>query len=202
MGAGHAWVSPSAEVKPLVRHETRTPRWQGGQRQVVKGLLTRDCWGQTSGATAARNPPPLSCRNAIPGRVELRGFEPLASCMPSQLHQQTGPYGASPDTTSPQVGWEVTGLAVLSCVGSHGPVADTLLTTDRCRTHHLTAPWRTRAPVTYRCCAPCACATRSWNGAHCGYLTGAPAALQAMIRPPRWDCGDRGLGGPVPAPSR
>lgn len=58
------------------------------------------------------------------------------------------------------------------------------------------------ASVKYRCCAPCACATRSWNGANCGYLTGAPAARQAMIRPPRWDCGDRSLGGPVPAPSR
>jgi hypothetical protein len=131
MGAGHAWVSPSAEVKPLVRHETRTPRWQGGQRQVVKGLLTRDCWGQTSGATAARNPPPLSCRNAIPGRVELRGFEPLASCMPSQLHQQTGPDGASPDPTSHQVGRGIGSLPVLLWAGSEGSVADTLLTTGR-----------------------------------------------------------------------
>jgi hypothetical protein len=60
--------------------------------------------------------------------VELRGFEPLTSCMPSRLHRQTGPYGASPDTTSHQVGWAVKGLAVLSCVGSQGPVADTLLT--------------------------------------------------------------------------
>jgi hypothetical protein len=51
--------------------------------------------------------------------------------MPSQLHRQTGPYGASPDTASHQVGWAVKGLAVLSCVGSHGPVDDTLLTTDR-----------------------------------------------------------------------
>jgi len=63
--------------------------------------------------------------------VELRGFEPLTPCMPSRLHQQTRPYGPSPDTTSHQVGWEVKNLAVLPCVGSHGPVADTLLTTDR-----------------------------------------------------------------------
>jgi hypothetical protein len=62
--------------------------------------------------------------------VELRGFEPLTSCMPSQSHQQTRPYGASPDPTSHQVGAHVKGLAVLSCVGSWGPVADTLLTTD------------------------------------------------------------------------
>jgi hypothetical protein len=63
--------------------------------------------------------------------VELRGFEPLASCMPSQWHQQTGPHDASPGTTSPQVGWAVKGPAVRFCVGLQGPVADTLLTTDR-----------------------------------------------------------------------
>jgi len=50
--------------------------------------------------------------------------------MPSQLHRQTGPYGAAPDTTSHQVGGAVKGLAVLLCVGSHGAVADTLLTTN------------------------------------------------------------------------
>jgi DDE superfamily endonuclease len=41
--------------------------------------------------------------------------------MPSRLHQQTRPYGPSPDTTSHQVGWEVKGLAVLSCVGWQAP---------------------------------------------------------------------------------
>src|SRR6266568_7485480 len=55
-------------------------------------------------------------------------------CMPSRLHLQTGPYGACPDVTSHEVGWEVKGPAVLPCAGSQGPVADTLLTTDRCRT--------------------------------------------------------------------
>jgi hypothetical protein len=63
--------------------------------------------------------------------VELMGFEPTTSCMPSQSHRRTGPYGASLDTTSHQVDSEVKGLAVLSCVGAQGPVADTLLTTDR-----------------------------------------------------------------------
>jgi hypothetical protein len=65
------------------------------------------------------------------GRVELRGFEPLTPCMPSQSHPHTGPYSASPNTTSHQVGEDVKGLAVLSCVDPQGPVADTLLTTDR-----------------------------------------------------------------------
>ena len=63
--------------------------------------------------------------------VELRGFEPLTSCMPSQLHRQTGPYGASPDTTSPEVGRTIRSLVVLLSIGSKGPVADTLLTTDQ-----------------------------------------------------------------------
>jgi hypothetical protein len=60
--------------------------------------------------------------------VELRGFEPLTSCMPSQLQCHTGPYGTSPGTTSHQVGRRVKDPAVLLCVGWHGPVADTVLT--------------------------------------------------------------------------
>jgi hypothetical protein len=66
----------------------------------------------------------------------------LIPCMPSQLHQQTGPHGASPDTTPHQVGWTVKGLAVLSCVGSRGPVADTLLTTDRMQKRRAAEPSR------------------------------------------------------------
>jgi hypothetical protein len=61
--------------------------------------------------------------------VELRGLEPLTPCMPSQSHRHTGPYRTSLDTTSPQVGWAIKDLAVLSCVGPHGPVADVMLTT-------------------------------------------------------------------------
>jgi hypothetical protein len=87
--------------------------------------------GQTSSVLAARRPPLLSCTNAVPGRVELRGLEPLTPCMPSQSHRQTGPYGASPDATSHQVGRQVKALAVRFYVGLHGPVADTLLTTHR-----------------------------------------------------------------------
>ncbi len=51
--------------------------------------------------------------------------------MPSQLHRQPGPYDASPNTTSHEVGCELKGLAVLPRMGSQGPVADTLLTTDQ-----------------------------------------------------------------------
>jgi hypothetical protein len=73
--------------------------------RVVKGFAdTYPLGGQTGGAITARKPPLLTCTNAVPGRVELRGFEPLTPCMPSPLHPQTGPYGASPDTTSHQVG--------------------------------------------------------------------------------------------------
>jgi hypothetical protein len=74
-------------------------------------------------------PPPYGLTWAF--AVELRGFEPLTPCMPSQSHRQTEPHRASPDPTSHQVGGEVDSLAVLSRVGLHGPVADTLLTTDR-----------------------------------------------------------------------
>jgi hypothetical protein len=63
--------------------------------------------------------------------VELRGFEPLTSCMPSRLHPQTGPDGPCSDTTSHQVGRQVKGPAVLPRVGLQGPDADTLLTADR-----------------------------------------------------------------------
>jgi hypothetical protein len=85
---------------------------------------------------AARRHP--TCSEVSTWVVEPRGFEPLASCMPSQSYQQTGPYRTSPDTTSPQVGGDAKGLAVLSCVDSQGPVADTLLTTDRMQNTGLT----------------------------------------------------------------
>jgi hypothetical protein len=39
----------------------------------------------------------------VPGRVELRGFEPLPSCMPSQRTLQIGHHCTMPDLTRPQV---------------------------------------------------------------------------------------------------
>jgi hypothetical protein len=71
--------------------------------------------------------------------VELRGFEPLTSCMPSRLHPPNRTVGRLPDTTSPQVGWEVKDPVVLLCGGSQRPVADTLLTTTGYRTPRSSA---------------------------------------------------------------
>jgi len=63
--------SPPRRRLPLDVGHHRTAA-QGGQRPGREG----DCWhvalgGQISGLIAPGKPPPLSCRNAVPGRVGL-----------------------------------------------------------------------------------------------------------------------------------
>jgi len=64
----------------------------------------------------------------VSGRVELRGFEPLTSCMPSQLHPQTGHHAARRSSALPQLRALLTCRVVVVREVPCGRVADMVLT--------------------------------------------------------------------------
>jgi hypothetical protein len=70
--------------------------------------------GQTGGAMTLWGITPLSCRNVVRGRVELRGFEPLTPCMPSQYKRRTGHHDTASGIAKPQMKTSTTAAVVMT----------------------------------------------------------------------------------------